>query len=144
MQPKEESNDKGKHANYGSEKKQAPKPELKPKFDLDQNLLAAYTPDDDLENLCNNFNNSYRGESVVVLSVKSLSFPNSDSLLWINPEEEMLSVEIFNNKAQLVHSSETSLTGIKIPELENGLYYWKLINEDFDLLFVGKIRVSTK
>jgi hypothetical protein len=131
----------------GSEKQKPTKTnksEEKTPMDLNPDLLAAYSPEKDLEKLCQNFNNSYRGEDISILSKSELSYPNSDSLLWLNPEADLLGIEIYNNKAKLMHGFETTNNGIQIPKLENGLYYWKLINEDFDLLYVGKIRVETK
>ncbi|MGE0079578.1 MAG: hypothetical protein AB7S48_17085 [Bacteroidales bacterium] len=49
---------------------------------------------------------------------------------------------ILNNNGENIQSIETQGNGIKIPELKQGLYYWKLINEDFDLLYCGKITVN--
>ncbi|NLF41646.1 MAG: hypothetical protein GX587_03025 [Bacteroidales bacterium] len=107
--------------------------------DHQQALLASYQPDENLEKLAQNFSGSYRGSEIKIRSKNILHWHQGDSLKWINPNKELLNVEIFNNKGEKKLSLSSSNNNALIPEMPNGLYYWKLINEDFDLLFVGKI-----
>jgi len=104
-----------------------------------QALLASYQPDENLEKLAQNFSGSYRGSEIKIRSKNILHWHQDDSLKWINPNKELLIVEIFTNKGEKKLSLSSSNNNVLIPEMPNGLYYWKLINEDFDLLFVGKI-----
>lgn len=112
--------------------------------DTENMVLATYQPDAGLEKLFNNYASAYRGDEITVISDRVVRIPGSDSLRWNNPSNEILNVDIFNNKGSRILTLSTSNSGIKIPELDKGLYYWKLINQDFDLLFVGKIVVKKK
>lgn len=105
-------------------------------------ILAAYTPNKDLEKLAENFKQTYRGEEITVETPSEINLPGVDSLKWINNDASKLTVVLLNNKGETVISAANQGNGIKIPTLTSGLYYWKLINEDFDLLFCGKIRVK--
>jgi hypothetical protein len=105
-------------------------------------LLALYTIDERLEKLFISSQNEHRGESVLVNSEVIVEIPGTDSLKWHNPRKEALLVEIFNNHGKRITSISSRKNSIQIPALNQGLYYWKLINQDFDLLFVGKINVK--
>ncbi|MFW5793459.1 MAG: hypothetical protein ACOCWC_04175 [Bacteroidota bacterium] len=111
--------------------------------DFDKKSLA-YVPEITLEHLFQNMKGEYRSESVEIKTPHTLQINKSakDTLRWLNPKNEILFVEIFNNKAEEVLVTETDSESIITPELKEGLYYWKLINKDFDLLFVGKIIVE--
>ncbi len=104
--------------------------------------LIAYGPNETLEKLFENFTQAYRGEDITITSRGITSMPESDSLKWSNPNGEELYVEFFNNKGDRINTLTVNSAGIPLPELDDGLYYWKLINNDFDLLFVGKIIVK--
>jgi hypothetical protein len=103
----------------------------------------AYAPEKTLEQLFQNMQGQYRSESIVIKTPHTLQIKKSttDILRWLNPKKEKLIVEIFNNKAEEIMEKETNAESINIPELSEGLYYWKLISKDFDLLFAGKIMV---
>ncbi len=105
-------------------------------------LAEAFVPDKTLEVLFNNFTQTYRGEDVVITSKGIIKRAETDSLKWSNPMGEELYVEFFNNKGTRIITLTKKSAGVLIPELDKGLYYWKLINQDFDLLFVGKILVE--
>jgi len=106
-------------------------------------VLLAYVPNEQLEKLSQRFSDAaFRGEEIEIKSPLTIQIHNKKELelSWINPGNENLIVEIYDNKAKKLEEIET--TGSKcIPgQIEKpGLYYWKLINEDFDLLFCGKI-----
>ena len=102
----------------------------------------AYTTHPQLEKLARNYGGSYRGEEVKVITEGIISTNKTDSLAWQNSNLELLTIEIYNNKGVLSFSITTTDNSLKIPDLQNGLYYWKLINQDYDLLFVGKIEVK--
>lgn len=103
---------------------------------------AAFTPDENLENLFSNYTQAYRGEDVSVKTPRIISVPGNDSLKWSNPAREELIIEFFDNKGKQIHSYSQLSEGIAIPKLDKGLFYWKLINRDYDLLFVGKIIIE--
>lgn len=104
-------------------------------------MLALYTPDERLEKLYNSFKSTYRGETVKVITNTILEVPGSDSLKWSNPGHEELVVEFYDHSGKKISIQSTHQQGIKIPVQNSGLYYWKLINQDYDLLYVGKIIV---
>jgi len=102
----------------------------------------AYAPNEALENLVSQYLTAYRSdETVEVRSKAELQFPENDSLTWKNPDNISLTLEWYNNRGVLIQTVKTQQNGAPIPPFENGLYYWKLMNEDFDLLVVGKVRV---
>ncbi len=105
-------------------------------------ILAAYSPNKDLEKLAENFKQTYRGDEITVETPAEINLPGVDSLKWINNDASKLTVMLLNNKGETIASTITQGNGIKIPTLTSGLYYWKLINEEFDLLFCGKIKVN--
>ena len=103
-------------------------------------ILAQYQPNKQLEQLCNNFADAaYRGDDIEVITPIDFSISGNDSLKWENPLQAALTVEIFNNKGERITTIETKGNSIAIPSISNGLYYWKLINEEYDLIFCGRI-----
>ncbi len=114
---------------------------IRTKSILSNNALA-YAPNDALESLVSNNRVAYRSDdAIILLSQVEIQFPEIDSLVWQNPEKILLTIEWYNTQGVLIQSLETNKDGISIPSFKNGLYYWKLMNEDFDLLGVGKVRV---
>jgi len=110
-----------------------------------QALLAYNEPNKELEKLTNYFVENLRGENITIITKSKLIITESNDIIlkWKNIEEENLSVEIYDNKYLLIESDELSGNSYKVKSnLKKGLYYWKLINEDYDLLFCGKILVK--
>jgi hypothetical protein len=61
----------------------------------------------------------------------------------LNEHSETFIVEIFNYKNEKLKEFETNNTKLSIKNnFKAGNYYWKLLNEDFDLLFCGKIQIK--
>lgn len=115
---------------------------IRTKLTLSNDALA-YAPNEALESLVSNSRVAYRGDDAIkLLSNVEIQFPETDSLVWHNPEKILLTIEWYNNQGVLIQSLETDQEGMTIPSFDNGLYYWKLMNEDFDLLGVGKMVVS--
>lgn len=104
--------------------------------------LALYETNPALEKLFDNYGNSYRSSGFVFSGSRVIEYPEVINIEWINPGKASLEIEIFNNKNEKINSFTSSGSGVGIPELTPGLYYFKIITEDFDLLFVGKIRVK--
>ncbi len=105
-----------------------------------QPLLASFTPDQELEKLFENFQGAYRTQQITIKSTGIILYAEQDSLIWENEAAKNVGIEIFNNTGELVYSQNTNSWALPLPELSPGLHYWKLIEqEDFDLLYVGKI-----
>lgn len=102
--------------------------------------MASLEPNAKLEKLYDNYKTAYRGDDIQIVTKGVVQYPIQDSLKWINPRKELLTIEILDNQGQIFKKATTKSQGIKIPKLPIGLYYWKLINEEADLLYVGKIR----
>jgi hypothetical protein len=101
--------------------------------------LAYYKPNDELEQLTQRFRESN------MRSTETKSFPNEINLetkraISLQSSDELFLIEIYNNKGILIQELNSKNDSIYFPKLSKGLYYWKLINEDFDLIFVGRIK----
>ncbi|TVQ16929.1 MAG: hypothetical protein EA361_03365 [Bacteroidetes bacterium] len=118
----------------------ADEPDDRQASETNKMLLAGFTPNPNLEMLVSNYQSAYRGVQVIVKTPSGISIADYATLDWENPRERNLLVEIFDNKENEVFSVFTSSSFVVIPDLPPGLYYWKLIDEeDYDLLFAGKI-----
>lgn len=107
--------------------------------------LLAYAPNEQLEKLVERFNgSSMRGEEIEIKSPVVIESKIGEvTLEWTNPNDQLLIIEFFDNKGEKISEIETSDL-LYQPKLfkDPGLYYWKLINEDYDLLFCGKIKLK--
>jgi hypothetical protein len=64
-------------------------------------------------------------------------------LKWQSDEESYLTIEIFDNQGKQIESIQSKANTYSPKQISKaGVYYWKLINEDFDMLFCGKIEVN--
>ncbi len=100
-----------------------------------------FTVDDYLEKMVSRFEGVSRNTERINI-ITPLEYKSSGNILleWENRSEKELYVEILNNKGKLLN--EYTSTGDSLflkNKLSPGLYYWKLMNSDFDLLFCGKI-----
>ncbi|MCF8302757.1 MAG: hypothetical protein K9I94_05720 [Bacteroidales bacterium] len=109
-------------------------------------LAQAYKPNPDLEVLVNRFDESaYRGNEVEVTTALHITVKRGQNikLTWKNPAQEELTVELLNNNGERLLEKYTLKEKVSIEKrIAPGLYYWKLYNTDFDLLFAGKITVE--
>lgn len=109
------------------------------------NELLAYATNADLEKLVDRFKTgAMRGDEVEVLSPVVIEGKIGEVVLeWTNTDAQELIVEFFNNNGEKLFEEVLTVSSIKPEKLTNkGLYYWKLINEDFDLVFCGKIKLQ--
>jgi len=115
-------------------------PELK-----QEEILMAFVTNQELEALSERYNTALRGDDIEVISPNSI-VANIDSVIvlqWQNAEAQDLIVEVYNNEAHLIIEQATSANSYQItPTLPEGVYYWKLINSEFDLIYCGKIMVK--
>jgi len=109
----------------------------------DNKLLSCYEENKEAEQLIDNFYANSRGEDIEVISPQEINFKNNKeiTLEWKNAENIKLTIEIYNNKMIELETTETSKNYYVVENLSKGLYYWKLLNSDFDLLFLGKFYV---
>lgn len=109
-----------------------------------KNLLA-YAEDANMEKLVDRFKNGALRGSFSIDSQSTIEIKQNQELVleWNNKNKELLIIEFFNNSGEKLFEEETSDHNFKTKKLSTpGLYYWKLLNEDFDLLFCGKIIVQ--
>jgi hypothetical protein len=86
-----------------------------------------------------------RGDDISVLSPHKMEVKQgSEILIKIkNPENSSLIFEFFDNKNKKLFEKETTEETCQVKKLTKpGLYYWKLLNQDFDLLYCGKIIIE--
>ncbi|MFW6389004.1 MAG: hypothetical protein ACOCZI_00060 [Marinilabiliaceae bacterium] len=107
-------------------------------------LLASYQPDEDLEKLVARSQSELRsGEEINVQTPVNLFVEQAPLFLeWTNKEKEELIIEILDNKGDRILREVTTGNRYRVENLGDGLYYWKLISSDYDLLFCGRIRVG--
>lgn len=129
-----------------AEQKQSKPIKKKVKKAPSQSNQMAYAANDQLEKLSSRFlpNASMRGDNIEVLSANTIQGKaNVLQLEWLNSSNELLIVEFFDNKGEKLFEIETNASNYKLNKLkQNGLYYWKLINQDFDLLYCGRIKIK--
>ncbi|MDO9512203.1 MAG: hypothetical protein Q7J34_10630 [Bacteroidales bacterium] len=106
-------------------------------------MLASMEPNPDLEKLAGRSLTVTRSSNAVKLISKSfIRLKGMDSLRWSNPARVKLSLEWYNNKAMQIRQTTLNGHSAPIPAFPAGLYYWKLISADGDLLFCGKVIVD--
>lgn len=110
-------------------------------------VLIAYNESPDLEKLVNRFKGStLRGDNIKIISPNIIETSGSQiKLEWVNNDNQDLMVEFYNNLGEKIEEQQTSADFLILPKFKApGLYYWKLLNDDFDLLFCGKIIVRVQ
>jgi len=104
--------------------------------------LLAYDDNPVMEKLVQRYQQrEFRSE--VQVKSQSIIRVKPDSTFFLrfeNPEKQMFIVEIFDADGNKLLQENTDESFVKVDLIDNPAnYYWKLINEDFDLLFCGKI-----
>ena len=87
-----------------------------------------------------------RGDEIEIISpdVIQLSTSATTVLKWKTPENEDLNIEVFNNLGAKIMSLTTNENSIQLAPLkQEGLFYWKLFDSDYELLYCGKIIYHT-
>ncbi|MGM0378083.1 MAG: hypothetical protein ACQEQ0_15050 [Bacteroidota bacterium] len=107
-------------------------------------FLAEWEPDENLEKLVARSHDSLRnaGEIDVDQSHTIYSSRPNVQLSWSNPQNQKVFIEVFDNSGEKLLEDETSGNSYTLEDMEEGLYYWKLISADFDLLFCGRIIIE--
>lgn len=109
-------------------------------------IAEAYQQNERLELLASRFDGeAVRGEGFELTSPHTQDMEVGESVVisWVPGNNQGLIFSLYDNKEQLVFERTGMRDGITIKkDLEPGLYYWKLINQDFDLLYCGKLKVK--
>jgi len=117
------------------------------KPDDKEKVLMAFNENPKLEQLYQRYqNNSMRGDEIEIKSPDVIQFSDSAAtvLKWKNLENEDLNIEVFNNFGAKIMSLTTNENSIQLAPLkQEGLYYWKLFDSDYELLYCGKIIYRT-
>ncbi len=110
-----------------------------------KNLLASYTPNPENEKLYNNFKSKMLGKKIKVITKNDIRLSKNKTILfeWKNPENINLIIEVFDNKGTNIISKNINGKVFQVNnKLNNGLYYWKLFNDEYDILWCGKIIIK--
>ncbi len=123
-----------------------PSPETVRQTNPTNDNLLAFNTNEDLEKIYLRYQDGVMRSNDVKISVDSListSKGKTISISW-KAEGDDLIFELWNNKNQKVLEKTTnSTTGLSLTTPEAiGLYYWKLLNADFELVYCGKIKVE--
>ena len=108
-------------------------------------LLACYEPHIETEKLIENFTANSRSQDIEVSSSQKITSAINKKIMleWKNLDNIELTIEIFDNKINKVENNNLTGNNYTIKNnLTAGLYYWKLFNSDFDLIYCGKIIVK--
>ncbi len=109
----------------------------------DKNLVA-FQSHAELEALVKRFEDgALRGEGLKVISASTIE-EQADflTLCWENPDNEEVILEFFSNKGYKLYEDYSDGNSYHPKKLTTpGLYYWKMLNEDFDLVFCGRIKL---
>jgi len=107
-------------------------------------LLACYEPNKKAEQLIDSFLANSRGENIEVITPLEIYSKINKSITfeWKNLDNIELTIEIYNNKMKIIEDAEIIGNNYTLENISIGLYYWKLFNSDFDLLFFGKIIIK--
>lgn len=138
-----------------SENKQVIEPEITPqavekvieKVQQQQPLLAeAFIPNTRLEKLAERYEGGHlRGDNLKLESphVLKTHVETDISLYWDIDTDQELTFSLLDNHSKIVFEEAANRDGITFYHtLPKGLYYWQLLNEDFDLLYCGKIELK--
>ncbi len=102
----------------------------------------AFATNINLENTYKRFSNSeMRSTRLTILSQHSINTKNPSDiyLKWTKPSNPII-IEIFNNNGEKLFTKETNDSILKVNNITSeGLYYWKILDEDYNLLYCGKI-----
>lgn len=111
---------------------------LPPKGDI-----ASLEPNPALEKLAARSLSAIRGdEQIQVISPNRMVVASDTvSIRWKNPGRAELTLEWLNNRGKVVGRLTTRGQLARLPELQPGLYYWKLLSSDADLIYCGKLIV---
>ena len=108
-------------------------------------LAANYETDPALEQLVDRYKSgALRGGEIEIKTPSSFEINKGKTakLEWTNPDNQALLIELYNNQGEKIREKQLSGNSYTLPsDLKAGLYYWKLMNPDFDLLFCGKIMI---
>ncbi|MBZ0242971.1 MAG: hypothetical protein K8F24_07140 [Bacteroidales bacterium] len=98
---------------------------------------ASFTPNKDLEQLVTRYQSQLRS----AVSNPVLIADSGDGFHFSWEATGVFIFEVFDNEGVLLSSEETSKQSADFQPESPGLYYFKLISEDFDLLWCGKFEV---
>lgn len=111
---------------------------------LENKQLLAYATHSNLEKLVERSKVSVtrgRHTEVTVPSILNSS-DLTPTLTWNNTSHDSLFIEVLDNNGQVIIEKETISNECKLELKTPGLYYWKLLNDEFDLIFCGKIIIK--
>jgi len=100
--------------------------------------LAAFKPNPELERLTERYKTEMRNAPNPAVQVESIL----DSLYFSWSVHGLLIFELYNNEGVLLEEIQTASQKVSYEIEQPGLYYFKLINQDFDLLWCGKIETN--
>jgi hypothetical protein len=65
------------------------------------------------------------------------------SFKWKIQDDAPLNIVIYNNKGEMIHTSDNTINRyILRDKLVTGLYYWKLLSKEKDIIYVGKFLIN--
>ena len=109
-------------------------------------LAQAFEPNNSLENLASRFEQEQMRSNDFKLKSEHHKIipPKADiELSWQAPREDELIFTLLNNRDSVIVEKKAGKQGVKVSNVSQpGLYYWKLMNADFDLLYCGKIEIE--
>ncbi len=106
-----------------------------------QLAVAEYKTNAQLEKLVARYQTANLRAADLLNYDKEIKYPKRKTIQVPNDQHAYL-IEIYNNKGEMISEVSAKDSTISLPKLEKGLYYWKLMNEEFDLIYVGRIKAT--
>lgn len=105
--------------------------------------LMAYQSHKEMEALVARFEEgALRGDNITFLMSATIEgIVGEVTIEWENPDNKELIFEFFNNRGEKLFEVTTQDNHYQPLLQQPGLFYYKVLSEDFDLLFCGRIKV---
>ncbi len=110
---------------------------------LKKDNILAYNQNPELEKVYQRFNSTnMRSDELEIVTYGILKNTGSDTthLRWESNAETFI-IQIIDARGKIIEESKNSNGSIKI-KLKHGLFYWKLLDLKFNILYCGKIIVE--
>jgi len=101
-----------------------------------------FQTNENLENIFLRYHKNYKTGDIVIVTLSEIKAEMNKQVIlkWNNPNKQKLTIEIFDNKQNLLETEILTNNSYHLKKNNiAGLFYWKLLNENNEIIFCGKI-----